>query len=89
MEFDWAAAGGRGTPLPFGPNNLQEEESLSKREQGGRVSPQPVSDEHWPGGQDPQGRVVLLGNQLQVVRVLPLPLGPPILKPNFDLKRNI
>ena len=51
------------------------------------TSPQSVSYKHGPGSEDAQGGVVLLGHQLQVVRVFPFPLRPSVLKPNLDLKK--
>ena len=47
--------------------------------------PKAVSDEHWPRSEKPEIRVVLLRQDLQLVRVLPLPLGAAILEPNLDL----
>jgi hypothetical protein len=50
-----------------------------------RYVPEPVPQDHGAGCQGPKGGVVLLGQHLQVVRVLPLPLGPPVLEPDLDL----
>ena len=47
--------------------------------------PEAVSDEHGPRSEEPEVRVVLLRQQLQLVGVLPLPLGAAILEPNLDL----
>merc|ERR1712038_106644 len=47
--------------------------------------PKSVSKEHWSRCQDPHSGVVLLGNLLEIVGVLPLPLGPPVLEPYLDL----
>ena len=51
-------------------------------------SPKSVSDEHRPRSEDAQGGVIILGNKLQVIGVLPLPLGATILKPYFDLENE-
>ena len=84
-----AAAGGRGTPVPLGPNNLECQCSVRRPGMAwtSLISPQSISNEHGARCEDAQGGVVLLGHQLQVVGVLPLPLGPSVLKPNFDLKK--
>ena len=50
--------------------------------------PQPVPEDHGPGRHVAEGAVVLLGEQLEVVGVLPLPLGPAVLEPDLYLKQN-
>jgi hypothetical protein len=51
-------------------------------------SPQPVPQYHGPRCEGPKRGVVLLGQNLQVIRVLPLPLCPSILKPDLDLQNR-
>ena len=51
-------------------------------------SPKSVSDEHRPRSEDAQGGVIILGHELEVIGVFPLPLGATILKPNFDLENE-
>lgn len=51
-------------------------------------SPEPVAHHHGSVGQHPQRRVVLLRHQLQIVGVLPFPLGAAVLEPDFYLARQ-
>ena len=51
-------------------------------------SPESVPDEHRPRREDAQGGVIVLGHELQVIGVLPLPLCATILKPNLDLENE-
>ena len=51
-------------------------------------SPEPVPDEHRPRREDAQGGVIVLGHELQVIRVFPFPLCATILKPNLDLENK-
>ena len=51
-------------------------------------SPESVPNEHRPWREDTQGGVIVLGYELQVIGVLPLPLCATILKPNLDLENG-
>ena len=48
--------------------------------------PQPIAQENGPGRQNPHRTIILLSQQLHIVRIFPLPLRPSILKPNLDLR---
>ena len=85
--FTWA--GGTGTPLPLGPNNLRKyDDEMKLCENIYQNSPKSVTNKHWSGSKNAKGGVILLGHKLKIIGVLSLPLRASVLEPNFNLNRE-